>query len=306
MKICDLAGSDIRSALKSTGLQIQIGPFWFSIRSKLPDVHEHLTTLYRYANTDSQPRFIDFSIEVDRKKSSIRGWLKPVAEFTFNGNVPFTPLPLDQSPALLEWGINWCVSAHAHQFLILHAAVVEKYGKALVMPALSGSGKSTLTAALVSKGWRLLSDELALLCVDSGQVFPFTKPISLKNASIDVIKDYWLDARFGKSCTDTVKGTVSHLCPPDASVVRTNDSATVAAFIFPKFRSGAAPSLSSRAKSSAYMTIVENAFNYYLLGERGFECVSYVLNHSEAFDLSFGDLDDAIELINQIWGGESL
>ena len=44
------------------------------------------------------------------------------------GILPFAPLPLDQAFPMLEWGLNWCVSAHCHQYLIFHAAVVEKSG----------------------------------------------------------------------------------------------------------------------------------------------------------------------------------
>jgi hypothetical protein len=41
--------------------------------------------------------------------------------------------------------------------------VLERGGRALLLPAPSGSGKSTLCAGLAFNGWRLLSDELALL-----------------------------------------------------------------------------------------------------------------------------------------------
>jgi predicted ATPase len=46
---------------------------------------------------------------------------------------------------------------------MLHAAVVEKNGKALILPALPGSGKSTLSAALAMNGWRFLSDEFTMI-----------------------------------------------------------------------------------------------------------------------------------------------
>ena len=58
---------------------------------------------------------------------------------------------------------------HAHQYLIIHAAVVEKNGLAAILPAPPGSGKGTLTAGSVLSGWRLLSDELTLIDRLSGR-----------------------------------------------------------------------------------------------------------------------------------------
>jgi serine kinase of HPr protein (carbohydrate metabolism regulator) len=52
-------------------------------------------------------------------------------------------------------------------------------GKGVLLSAVSGSGKSTLSAELALNGWRLLSDELAL--IDSEvKLVPLTRPVSLK------------------------------------------------------------------------------------------------------------------------------
>ena len=64
---------------------------------------------------------------------------------------------------MLEWGLNWCVAGHAHQYLMLHAAALERNGRAVILPGDPGAGKSTLTAALMLSGWRLLSDEITLV-----------------------------------------------------------------------------------------------------------------------------------------------
>ena len=71
-----------------------------------------------------------------------------------------------QGFAMFEWGLNWVVANHAHQFAIVHAAAVEKDGRGFIFPGAPGSGKSTLCAALVSRGWRLLSDEMAMISLD--------------------------------------------------------------------------------------------------------------------------------------------
>jgi HprK-related kinase A len=107
-----------------------------------------------------------------------------VASFSIDDEIPFTPLPFDEAVAMLEWCLNWCIESRAHQYLIIHAAIVEKHGSACVLPAPPASGKSTLTAGLASRGWRLLSDELTLIDPMSGFAVPIARPIGLKNESI--------------------------------------------------------------------------------------------------------------------------
>src|SRR3546814_3330456 len=87
---------------------------------------------------------------------------------------------------MLEWGLNWCIGLHGHRYLIIHAAAIERNGLAVILPGAPGSGKSTLTAFLVHHGWRLLSDELALVSLHDGRLTALARPIGLKNRSIDL------------------------------------------------------------------------------------------------------------------------
>jgi hypothetical protein len=59
---------------------------------------------------------------------------------------------------------------------VLHAAVVaDAAGNAVVLAGVSGAGKSVLLAALVQRGWGLLTDDLAPVTLDDDQV-PFAVP----------------------------------------------------------------------------------------------------------------------------------
>ncbi len=120
--------------------------------------------------------------------SGLRRWLRPQANLVVNGVRPFLPLPADLSGALFEWSLNWCVGDHAHRWVAVHAAVVERNGRAIILSGVSGAGKSTLCAALVLAGWRLLSDEFALIDPHTGLLSPLPRPVSLKNASIGIIE----------------------------------------------------------------------------------------------------------------------
>ena len=71
--------------------------------------------------------------------------------------------------------------------LALHAAAVERHGRAWLLPAASGRGKTTLAAALAVAGCGYLGDELTFLAGDgAGRLLavPFPKAPSLKPGSL--------------------------------------------------------------------------------------------------------------------------
>src|SRR3546814_6175040 len=82
------------------------------------------------------------------------------------------------------------------------------------------SDLSTLTACLVHNGWRLLSDEMALVSLQDGGLTALARPISLKNRSIDLIADILPNAALSARSEDTVTGAVALLKPPTTSVER--------------------------------------------------------------------------------------
>jgi hypothetical protein len=46
---------------------------------------------------------------------------------------------------------------------LLHAAALERGGRAFVLAGPSGAGKTTLTLALVDRGWRIATEEMVLI-----------------------------------------------------------------------------------------------------------------------------------------------
>ena len=236
--------------------------------------------------------FADFHVRV-ASPSGLRKWLKPQVNFFLDETASFNPLPREQAYPMLEWGINWCIAAHSHQYLIFHAAVIEKHGSAVIMPAPPGSGKSTLCAGLVSRGWRLLSDELALFDMKSGTIQPLSRPINLKNESIDVIKRFQPDAVMTAPVADTVKGTVALLRPPAESVRRISESATPAWIILPRYKRGAAANLTLQSKARTCQTLVEQSFNYDIHGRAGFAAITSLVDACYCYELVYSDLEEA-------------
>jgi HprK-related kinase A len=163
-----------------------------------------------------------------------------------------------------------------------------------------GSGKSTLCAALVSRGWRLFSDEFGLVRSRDGQLIPLPRPMPLKNRSIEVIRDFAPDAELGPSFHGTRKGTVAHLGPPADSVAQSRVTAPPGWIVFPGYKAGAPLRLEPIPKPQAFIKLTNNSFNYQLLGLRGFEGMTRLVRDCGCYTLSYSNLDEAIDALNRL------
>jgi len=287
----------VENALMNQGLILNVGLFSFNIQSSIRSLSHNVTTLYQdYPDgfSEDRARFIDFHICVE-PPNLWHKYYKGQVQFFSDGFAPFTPLPYQHAPAIIEWGMNWCVSQLINTHLIIHAAVIEKNGFAAIMPAPPGSGKSTLTASLVQEGWRLLSDELTLIRIDNYQVSPFPRPISLKNQSINVIKQRYPDVVFGIESTDTSKGTVVHIRPPKLSIELQGVECPVAWVIFPKYEEDAETELTIKSKAKSLMDVADNSFNYSRLGVIGFDVLKNIIEGADCYQFRYSQLDEAID-----------
>lgn len=298
--LATLSAHECRRRLASAaGLSLRTGPFTTSIHSGLPAVAASVHALYAHHPVASDDAFVDFSVAVKRPRG-LRQWWQPQVSFEIEGHPPFNPLPGDQGFPLLEWGLNWCVYGLCNQYLILHAAVLERNGRALILPAPSGSGKSTLCAGLLFHGWRLLSDELTLIKPGSCEVVPIPRPVSLKNASIDVIRDLMPGVAFGSSVTETSKGTVAHFAPPADAVLRAGEHALPAWVVLPQYVAGLAATLEPLPKAQAFMHLIENAFNYDVFGAEGFELLGALVDRSSCWTFDYGHLPEALQVFERL------
>ena len=294
LSLSALPPQEVASRLRGAGLRLRTGPLVFCIRSRVAEVQQGLIALYGEHPVLDAGSFADFDVSVDHA-GGLRRWWRPQLYFGVDGSSPFAPLPGKQGLPMLEWGMNWCVSGSCHQYLVLHAAVHERNGRALVMPAPSGSGKSTLCAALLFRGWRLLSDELALIDPATGHLHPMPRAVSLKNASIEALQAFAGPAlRFGSVVHDTVKGRVGHFAPPALSVQRAGETVLPAWVVFPRFEAGAAAVMSPLSRGQALMRLIENAFNYNVHGVAGFHLLADLVQASQCARYHYGDLAQAM------------
>jgi len=271
---------------------LRLGPFTAALTTAFTGVVEALQRLYPAHFIVRQADFADFHVSLLPGKGA-RRFFRRQARFLIDGHENFTPLPADQALPLVEWGLNYAIAGMAHQYLIVHAAAIEKNGRVAILPGAPGSGKSTLTAGLVHRGWRLLSDELALIRRDDGRVVPLARPVNLKNASIDIIQAFATGALFSAKVRDTVKGTVALMRAPDESLARVDEAASPAWIVFPQWRADAPAIFTPFSKAAGLVEMGHHAMNYSLHGAAGFERLASLFESCGCFRFAYGKLDEA-------------
>ncbi|MGE0581099.1 MAG: HprK-related kinase A [Steroidobacteraceae bacterium] len=300
-RVGDLPVDEFAARLARGGLAVRIGPFDLRVGARARGLAAPLHALYRdYPLLDGE-RVLHGHVEV----RDVLRWLptpRRRVRFLVDGRAPHEDMPAGQALPVLEWGINLVVALRYHCYLMLHAAVLERGGQALLLPAWPGHGKTTLCAALAHRGWRLLSDEFGLVRPGTRALVPVPRPMPLKNESIDVIRRFAPEAFLGPTIAGTRKGTIAHVRPPAGSVARAQEVAPAGWIVFPRWEAGAALQLEEISRSEGYMQLATNAFNYEMLGEAGFGTVRDLIDGAPCHRLVYSDLDEAVAALDALAG----
>ncbi|MEO9945189.1 MAG: HprK-related kinase A [Paraglaciecola sp.] len=298
MQLKELEYGDLSEKMRKGNIGIDLGVASFRVKSKLPDVQKVFYELYSDYSIVGQDDPTDFQVSIQHS-FSLRRWFKPQISFSLDQYTPFLPLPRSQAYPLLEWGMNWCMAAHQHNFLLIHGAILEKNDEALIFPAPPGSGKSTLCAYLANSGWRLLSDEMTVINLETGLAHPFVRPICLKNNSIDLVKEWFPDVVVSNIAKDTSKGTVAHVKPPERSVLDLYKTAKVRAIVLPHFTPDKKLDIYTLNKIQAYESLSSNAFNEGMLGVQGFKAMTRLIEQTDTVEIFYNDLNSVMEFLTE-------
>jgi HprK-related kinase A len=279
--------------------RVRVGPRGFRLSSPWKAPIAALQALYA-AYPQPESNIPDHSVRLEAP-SLLRRFVRPSVSISGDFMIPeAVPLPLSMALLAAEMGMNLQIALGERHYLLLHAATVERGGKALILTGESGSGKSTMSAVLMSRGWRLLGDEFALLDTKTGMVQPFPRPISLKNSAVEAVQSLVKEARFGPMLRATPKGDLRHLMPDAASIEAMDAPAQPALLLFPAF--GLAEAVRLVGKGEVFVRLTQASTNYTALGERGFGALTRLVNSLPSHAIDYPDTKTGIKLVEQLWG----
>jgi len=279
---------------------LAVGPATFRVGSAWRAPIDQLRRLYAgYPAVDPDRQVPDFTVRLQ----PARPWRRFVRPSIFIGGdhwlAEAAPMALAHGLLAAEMGMNLQMALGWRRHLLLHAASVERDGRAIVLTGESGSGKSTLAAQLGERGWRLMGDEFALLDLANGMVHPFPRLVSLKNRSIDVVTADLPPGRLGPRLDGTAKGSIRHLVPAPDAIARMREPAMPALLLFPRF--GFAAARRTVEPGEAFVRLTEASTNYVALGEAGFGALTRFVTRVPALALDYPDGAAAIAAVEALW-----
>ena len=279
-------------------LSLRVGPYGFRIGSAWRAPITTLARLYRDypAPVDDIP---DFTVRLEATRPW-RRYLRPSVAIGGDYMLPgAAPLPLAQALLAAEMGMNVQLALGARRHLLLHASVVERDGRAIVMTGQSGAGKSTLATLLAARGWRFMGDEFALIEPGSCMLHALPRLVSLKNESVDAVRCALPDARFGPLMTGTPKGDIRHLVPDAAAITAMDVPARPALIVFPRF--GFENAVRWVPPSEVFVRLTHASTNYVTMGEPGFAALTALVAAVPATAIDYPDGPAGVAAVEAAW-----
>ncbi len=301
MLIGDLPRDVLAKRLRTDGIHLNTGAFTTELHIDFPGLVDEFADMYARYPIEDPPGIDDARVHLMPPSRWRRHFGKQVMAWA--EDMRFDPIQAAHAFTLLESALNWGVAASDVSPLVIHSAVLERDGKALIMPAPSGSGKSTLCAALSWRGWRLFSDEMAVFSFDDGSVWPNPRPVSLKNNAVGVIEAFEPRARFTPMYRGTHKGDIAYMEPPPGTIERAQERAVPALVVGPIYREGAPATLKRLEKAEGFRWLADNSVNYASMLKAGFEMLTGVVERCGFYLLTYSSLTDAIGLIDRLHEG---
>lgn len=277
-------------------IDLRVGPIDFRVGSDWRAPVNQLRALYRdYPRAGAVP---DFTVRL----SATRPWrrfIRPAVAIAGDYAIPdAAPLPLEQGLLAAEMAMNLQMALGQRRFLLLHAAAVERDGRAVILTGESGAGKSTLAALLQPRGWRLLADEFVLIDPATGLVHPFPRPVSLKNAAIAAAQAVFPYGHYGPLLAGTPKGDIRHLVPDAAALAGMDRPAAPALLLFPRF--GLPGEERPVGAGEAFVRLTQASTNYVGLGEPGFTALTRLVTSVTRAAIDYPDTNTAAAMIEAL------
>lgn len=169
--------------------------------------------------------------------------------------------------------------------LWLHAAAVERNGKALIVAGPSGQGKSTLSTRLCEMGWGFMSDDIAPVRMSSNEVLPFPQSPFRRIGGGRVVD------------RPTLEGLEKEFVSIPAELIR-RKPATIAAIVFPSYRPGASSALIPMASGNAAFELLRSYTNFVDHKESGVARASELARQIPAYELIYSSGLDGATLLN--------
>jgi len=292
-----LSESDLDRLLRDEGVHLDTGAWTVHLRLRVPGLPRHIAEMYGAYSIAEPNTIADASVSLEQKRSwpnFTRSHIKVQIDEQRN----FDAVSTDVAYATFESALNWSMALSDVAPLLVHAAVLERNGRALLLPGPSGTGKSTLCAALACSGWRLFSDEVGVFRPDDLSLAPNPRPVSLKNDAIDTIRSRFPSAHIGPTIRGTPKGNIAYMRPPRDAIQHAREPAPAGTIMLPIYQARAATSARRLSFVDSFRLLTDNTVNYASMLQFGFDAMTRLVDRCHCYAFVYSELDEALDIID--------
>jgi hypothetical protein len=181
------------------------------------------------------------------------------------------------------------------QGIVLHAALLARGARGVLLPGASGSGKTMLAAWLSRCGLDPLSDEAAHLSEEAEDAESFARPFCFKGPWLEPLGLGDVDPQ-SVLCDDGVTLVPRQILNPTAQA----PTVVPRLIVFPHFQAGAAFALERLTQGRAAVRLLETVANARNLSDLGAGRVTALVRQVEAYSLTYGSFAQLDPLLERI------
>ncbi len=225
-------------------------------------------------------------------------------QIRINSRIRYRHVPINELGPFLEWIINSLVvraSWGQDRYCLIHAAVVVKGRKGILISGMSGSGKSSLSLALLYRhGYQYLTDEIACWDTKTKKIVAYPKAIMLKERGFlrfqqtypQLHTHMWDSKRFSQK--------VCFFMPTQKASSRVRKTANINLVIFPRYRERENLRISSLPKAQALLSLQKERFDSIGFGQGDFDTLSGLLSGTSVSRILYHNVFEAADMIDNL------
>ena len=179
-----------------------------------------------------------------------------------------------------------------------HACAVSRGSKSILIIGDSGSGKSTLTALLLSKGYKLVSDDFVPVLSKDKKIYHFPSGVSIKEGSLNVLSKYFTGLKNEKKYRNPVKNVKINYLNPNKYVDKKRFSYTCSKVLLVNYKGKS----NTKMKAIKQDVALEKLISQSWISDKIQNVKSFLswVEKLKFYELTYSDNKKALEKVSEI------
>ncbi len=187
------------------------------------------------------------------------------------------------------------------RYCLLHAAVVAKSERGVLICGQSGCGKSSLTLALMFRnGYQYLTDEIACWDAVQGRVVAYPKAIALKAKGYRKFQQPEPPVPMGMWDSKTFFKKLWYVNPSIHVPWKVRKTTRIRHVVFPTYREKGTTRVTGISKTRALVLLHQQRFGANGFGQNDFDTLTGLLRSASAVQVRYHDVFEASDAIHSL------